>query len=85
MKYNAKFFRDGMPDWKKKKDSIFACLIYRPISFWGICGKKSGTGKDLLQLYDDSKRWLEKNILKYNLKFLQRPMRHVMLFVQNFE
>lgn len=35
MKYNAKFFRNGIPAWKKKKDSTLTRLIYRPISFWG--------------------------------------------------
>lgn len=33
MKYNAKFFRNQLPEWKRKKDSIMARLIYREISF----------------------------------------------------
>lgn len=35
MKYTAKFFNDGFPAWKKKKDSILTRLLYRPISFYG--------------------------------------------------
>lgn len=33
-KYTAKYFRDSMPEWKKAKDSIWARLIYRPVSFY---------------------------------------------------
>ena len=32
--YSAKFFRDTMPDWKKKKDPLIAQLFYRPLSFY---------------------------------------------------
>lgn len=32
--YTAKYFRDSMPDWKKKKDPMIARLIYRPLSFY---------------------------------------------------
>lgn len=32
-KYTAKFFRDSMPEWKKKKDPLIAQLLYRPLSF----------------------------------------------------
>lgn len=34
-KYTATFFRDSLPDWKKKKDSFLAKIIYRPVSFYG--------------------------------------------------
>lgn len=33
-KYTAKYFRESMPAWKKKKDSFFTKLIYRPLSFY---------------------------------------------------
>lgn len=35
MKYTAAFFRASLPDWKKKKDSFLAKIIYRPFSFYG--------------------------------------------------
>lgn len=33
MKYSPKFFKDTMPEWKRKKDPIIARLIHRPLSF----------------------------------------------------
>ena len=33
MKYSTKFFKDNLPEWKRKKDSTFGRLLYRPISF----------------------------------------------------
>ena len=33
-KYSAKYFRDSMPDWKKKKDPWIAQVFYRPLSFY---------------------------------------------------
>ena len=33
MKYTPEFFKDTMPEWKKKKDPIIARFIHRPISF----------------------------------------------------
>ena len=33
MKYTAKYFKESLPEWKRKKDSILGKLIYRPISF----------------------------------------------------
>ncbi|MCD5099982.1 CDP-alcohol phosphatidyltransferase family protein [Enterococcus faecium] len=33
MKYTAKFFRDGMPEWKRKKDPILSRIFYRRVSF----------------------------------------------------
>lgn len=33
MKYTGKYFKDSIPAWKKKKDSIFTRFIYRPMSF----------------------------------------------------
>lgn len=32
-KYSAKFFREGLPEWKRKKDPFFIRLFYRPISY----------------------------------------------------
>lgn len=39
MKYTAKYFRDGMPDWKRKKDPIICRIFFRPLSFYtaSIC------------------------------------------------
>lgn len=33
MKYSPKFFKDTMPEWKRKKDPLIARYIHRPISF----------------------------------------------------
>lgn len=33
MKYSPQFFRDTMPEWKRKKDPVIARFIHRPISF----------------------------------------------------
>ena len=34
MKYTVKYFKDTMPEWKRKKDPILSRLFYRPVSFW---------------------------------------------------
>lgn len=34
MKYTAKFFKDNLPDWKRKKDSILVRYFFRPLSFF---------------------------------------------------
>ena len=33
MKYTAKYFKDSMPEWKRKKDPILSRLFYRRVSF----------------------------------------------------
>lgn len=33
-KYTAKFFRDSLPEWKRKKDSLLVRHFFRPISFY---------------------------------------------------
>lgn len=33
MKYSPSYFKETMPEWKRKKDSIVARYIHRPISF----------------------------------------------------
>lgn len=33
MRYSPKFFRDTMPEWKRKKDPIIARLFHRPMSY----------------------------------------------------
>ena len=33
-KYTAKFFRDDMPEWKRKKDPITSRIFYRRVSFY---------------------------------------------------
>lgn len=32
--YDAKFFSDGLPDWKRKRDPLTVRFIFRPLSFW---------------------------------------------------
>lgn len=41
MDYSYKYFRDSMPEWKRKKDPMVARFFYRPISFLvaSICAK----------------------------------------------
>lgn len=34
MKYPPSFFRDGLPEWKRRKDPILSRLVYRPLSFY---------------------------------------------------
>ena len=34
MKYTAKYFKDGMPAWKRKRDGTLGRFLYRPLSFW---------------------------------------------------
>lgn len=34
MKYTAQYFRDNMPEWKKRKDPITLRIFYRPVSFF---------------------------------------------------
>ena len=34
MKYTAKFFRDNLPEWKRKKDPVLSRVFYRPLSFF---------------------------------------------------
>lgn len=33
MRYTAKFFKEGMPEWKRKKDPILSRLFYRRVAF----------------------------------------------------
>ena len=35
MKYTAKYFKDNMPEWKRKKDAFVVQKFYRPLSFYG--------------------------------------------------
>jgi len=39
MKYSPSFFRNTMPDWKRKKDPMVSRFFYRPLSFFvaSIC------------------------------------------------
>lgn len=34
MKYTAKYFRDNLPEWKRKKDPILSRVFYRPLRFF---------------------------------------------------
>ena len=34
MKYTVHFFRDNLPSWKRRKDSLPIKIFYRPISFY---------------------------------------------------
>lgn len=40
-KYTPKYFKDNLPDWKRKKDSIMGKILYRPVSFLtaSLCAK----------------------------------------------
>lgn len=33
MNYSPKYFRDNMPEWKRKKDPILSRIFYRPVAF----------------------------------------------------
>lgn len=33
MKYSPKYFKENMPEWKRKKDPILPRVFYRPVSF----------------------------------------------------
>lgn len=35
MKYNYRYFKDDMPEWKRKKDPILTRLFYRKVAFFG--------------------------------------------------
>ena len=37
MKYSPKFFRDSLPEWKKKECSFFERIFYRPVSSYFSC------------------------------------------------
>lgn len=41
MKFTPKFFKENMPEWKRKKDPILTRLFYRPVSFAiaSLCAK----------------------------------------------
>lgn len=34
MDYSAKYFKESLPEWKKRKDPILSRLFYRPVSFY---------------------------------------------------
>lgn len=34
MRYNAKYFRDSLPEWKRRKDPVLSKVFYRPVSFF---------------------------------------------------
>lgn len=34
MTYTARYFRDNLPEWKRKKDPILSRIFYRPVSFF---------------------------------------------------
>lgn len=34
MKYTAKYFKNGMPEWKRKKDPILSRIFYRRVAFY---------------------------------------------------
>lgn len=33
MKYTAKYFKESLPEWKRKKDPVLSKIFYRPLSF----------------------------------------------------
>ncbi len=34
MKYTPRFFKESLPEWKRKKDPVISKLFYRRVSFW---------------------------------------------------
>ena len=34
MKYTAKYFKDNLPEWKRRKDPLVGRLLFRPLSFY---------------------------------------------------
>ena len=34
MSYNAKYFQDNLPAWKRQKDPVLSKIFYRPVSFF---------------------------------------------------
>lgn len=34
MRYTAQYFRDGLPEWKRRKDPVMVKLVMRPLSFY---------------------------------------------------
>lgn len=52
MKYSTKYFKNSMPEWKRKKDPFFLRLFYRPISFWvaNLC-VKAGVNANEISIY----------------------------------
>ncbi|MGN1217752.1 MAG: CDP-alcohol phosphatidyltransferase family protein [Phocaeicola sp.] len=34
MRYTFKYFKDNMPEWKRKKDPVLSQIFYRPVAFW---------------------------------------------------
>ena len=35
MNYTAKYFKDNLPEWKRRKDPVLSRIFYRPLSFYG--------------------------------------------------
>lgn len=42
MNYTAKYFKDNLPEWKRKKDPVLSRAFYRPLSFYtaSICANR---------------------------------------------
>lgn len=34
MKYTGKFFKENLPEWKRRKDPVLSRIFYRPVSFY---------------------------------------------------
>lgn len=49
MKYSPKYFKDNMPEWKRKKDPILSRLFYRPMAFVfaSICARLGVNANDV--------------------------------------
>ena len=35
MKYTAQYFRENLPEWKRRKDPVMVKILIRPLSFYG--------------------------------------------------
>ena len=49
MKYTARYFKDSMPEWKRRKDNTLCRFFYRPISFYvsAFCANRGINANDV--------------------------------------
>lgn len=49
MQYTARYFREGLPSWKHKRDPIIVKFVYRPISFYtaAFCANRNITANSV--------------------------------------
>lgn len=52
MHYTAKYFRDTMPDWKKKKDPLLSRIFYRQVAFcWAAFAANNGCSANAVSYF----------------------------------